>query len=282
MSRLRVTSLALLLLATAGCPAPELDPGAGAQRPASGPDGRRPASAPTVAEVEEILASWNGADLVCLGEEHGSEADAALRLALVAHPRFAATVDVVLVEFASPLHQELLDRFVMAGEALDRATLRPLWLDAGLGEFWESPVYEELLRAIREVNLDLPPGQRVRVVAGAAGVDWSAVDAADDLVPFLDRQRIFAAVATEAVLAPGLEGLAVYGAAHCAPDGAGFPAALPAALAARVRTVPPRPAGADAILAPPPDALPPAWRRELDRRARLWHAAQALRHDAVR
>lgn len=249
MCRLRVASLAFLLLAAAGCSAPE---------------------------VEEILAFWDEADLVCLGEEHGSRADAALRLALVAHPRFAATVDVVLVEFASPLHQELLDRFVVGGEELDRTALRPLWLDAGLGEFWESPVYEELLRAIREVNLGLPPAERVRVVAGAAPVDWSAVDSAEGLVPYLDRQRIFAARATEVVLAPGLQGLAVYGAAHCARDGAGFPAALPPALAARVRTVPPRPAGPDAILAPPPDGLPPAWRRELDRRARLWHAAQAL------
>lgn len=287
-------------------------------------------AAPLVPVVDEVLALWEEADLVCLGEEHGSRADADLRLALIADPRFAETVDVVLLEAASPLHQDLLDRFVLGGEELDRATLRPVWLDAGLGEFWESPVYEDLLRALRRVNLARPAGERVRVVAGAAPIDWRTIEGPEDLMPFLDRRALFARRARQEVLARDLRSLAVFGAAHCRTSGAGFPAALPPALAARVRSVLPlhtpsvagrqrlglgphpelvvvagtplarEPAAGmltapadralgdladallwlgpepDEILAPRPAELPAAWRRELDRRARLWREAQSL------
>lgn len=282
--------------------------------------------------VEDILASWRTADLVCLGEEHGSRAAADLRLALIADPRFAERVDVVLLEAASPLHQDLLDRFVVDGEELDRDALRPIWLDAGLGEFWESPVYEGLLRALQRMNLRLPPGRRLRVIAGAAPVDWSRVTSGAELAPYLDRRDFFARLATAAVLEPGRKGLAVYGAAHCEKSGMGFPGALPAALRRRVRSILPLaatpaaaagiarlalgaeprllpvagrpwatapasdfgfPAGertleelvdglawqgeaADQILAPRPGELPPQWRRELDRRARLWRQAREL------
>ena len=280
--------------------------------------------------VDELLALWEEADLVCLGEEHGSRADAEVRLALIADPRFAATVEIVLLEAASPLHQELLDRFVLAGDELDRAALRPVWLDAGLGEFWESPIYEGLLRALRRVNLARPAGERVRVVAGAAPIDWRTIEEPEDLAPFLDRRALFARRAREQVLARDLRSLAVFGAAHCLKSGAGFPAALPPDLAARVRSVLPlhapaaagrqrlalgphprlvtvadtplaaEPAagmltapadrtlgdladallwfgpGPDEILAPRRDELPAAWRRELDRRARLWREAHGL------
>jgi hypothetical protein len=39
--------------------------------------------------VEGILAAWEGADLVCLGEAHGREHDSELRTALVRQPSFA-------------------------------------------------------------------------------------------------------------------------------------------------------------------------------------------------
>lgn len=187
--------------------------------------------------VDGILHLWREADLICLGEEHGSRADADLRLALIADPRFAETVDVVLLEAASPLHQDLLDRFVVDGEELDREALRPIWLDSGLGEFWESPVYEGLLRALRRSNRERPAGERVRVVAGAVPVDWARVRTANDLAPYLDRRPLFAERARREVLDPGLEGLAIYGIGHCAKDSDGFASALAPALRRRMRSV---------------------------------------------
>ncbi len=279
----------------------------------------------------EILDLWNDADLVCLGETHGSVFDAALREALVAHPRFAATVQIVVVEFASPLHQGLLDRLVLDGETLSRDELRPAWRDAGLGEVWELPLYEEFFRAVARRNLDLPRSKRVRIFAAALPIDWSRVQAPADLTKWGDRTEHFEAVLRREVLAAGKKGFAIFGRGHCVK----LPSSMLGRLAAnepeRVRAVfgfegargvaaarerlklatAPRllpvtgtplaaePAGAmffeghaqvplgnlldavvsygsnqDTVLDPPDLSFTPELRRELDRRARLWLAAQ--------
>ncbi len=105
--------------------------------------------------VDHILAAWKSADVVCLGEDHGRYFDNELRLALVRHPAFPATVRAVVVEMANPVHQDLLDRFILDGAAMSRDELAPIWRDATNPEVWESPIYEELLRAIRDVNKGL-------------------------------------------------------------------------------------------------------------------------------
>ncbi len=178
--------------------------------------------------VEPILAAWDSADVVCLGERHGSRNDSELRIALVRHPDFTRRVDVVVVEFASPVKQDLLDRFVLNGEELSREELQPIWRETG-ARAWESPIYEEFLRAVRDVNLLLPAERRVRVLAGDSPIDWSQVETAEDLFPHFERggrggeMRLIVA---EQVLAQNLKALAVFGAGHCEKRGGGFPGEL--------------------------------------------------------
>ena len=165
--------------------------------------------------VEEILDVWQHADLVCLGETHGSVLDGALRQALVEHPRFAETVDVIVIEFANPLHQDLLDRLVLDLEPLTREALRPIWRDAGLGEMWELPAYEAFLRSVATANARLPPAERLPVVGAALAIDWRAVQGAADLAPYRDRIGHFESVLRRQVLTPGRKGLAIFGSGHC-------------------------------------------------------------------
>src|SRR5215475_9767602 len=106
--------------------------------------------------VEGILSAWNQADLVCLGEGHGSKQDSDLRIALVRNPQFARTVKLIVVEFANPVHQDVLDRFVLDGEQVPRDELASVWRDTTNPQTWESPVYEAFLRSVREVNQRLP------------------------------------------------------------------------------------------------------------------------------
>jgi len=58
---------------------------------------------------------------------------------------------------ANPVQQPLLDRFILDGEPLSREQLAPVWRDATNPEMWEIPIYEEFLRATRDVNLRLSP-----------------------------------------------------------------------------------------------------------------------------
>ncbi|MEM9554554.1 MAG: hypothetical protein AAGC60_09860 [Acidobacteriota bacterium] len=195
----------------------------------------------------EVVDLWAEADLVCLGETHGSVLDAALREAVVRHPRFVETVEVIVVEFANPRHQAILDRLVLDGEDLSREQLRPVWRDAGLGAVWELELYESFLRAVAAANAGHPRARRPRIVGAALPIDWSAVEHAEDLADLPDRLDHFATVLRRESLAPARKALAIFGRAHCERR-------VPAALAVAARDAPGR---ARTVLAADP-ALEPA------------------------
>ncbi len=183
------------------------------------------------AMVQQILAAWKTADVVCLGEDHGRQYDSDLRIALVRHPDFPRTVRVIVVESANPVHQDLLDRFVLDGAPLSREELAPVWRDASGADVWESPIYQQFLRAVREVNLALPREQRVRVLGGDSPIDWRAITRPEQLVPLLNRGGNIRDIIAREVLGRNLKGLAIYGARHCDKVAMGFPGELAAAYA---------------------------------------------------
>ena len=176
--------------------------------------------------VKAILAAWKTADLVCLGEDHGRQYDSDLRIALVSHPDFPRTVRVIVIESANPVHQDLLDRFILDGAALSREELAPIWRDASGAEVWESPIYEQFLRAVRGVNVRLPRERRVRVLGGDSRIDWAQITTAEELVPLVNRGGNIRTIVAEQVLDPHVKGLAIYGAGHCSKVGGGFPGDL--------------------------------------------------------
>jgi len=177
--------------------------------------------------VNGILSAWRSVDVVCLGEDHGRRHDSDLRLALVRHPRFASVVEVIVVEMANNAHQALLDKFVLDGAVMSRDAIAPVWRDASGAEVWESPIYEEFLRAIREVNLKLPRDRRIRVIGGDTAIDWTRIMRAEDLVPLLkaglrNRGGHIRGIITEQVLDKKVKALAIYGSLHCIKIGMGF------------------------------------------------------------
>jgi len=176
--------------------------------------------------VQRILDAWKTADCVCLGEDHDRYYDNELRIALIRHPAFPHTVRAVVVEMANPVHQDLLDRFVLDGASMSRADLAPIWQDATNPEVWESPLYEQLLRAVHDINLRLPRDQRVRVLAGDSRVDWSKIGRPEDLIPLMNRGSNIREIIATQVLDAHLKALAIYGAGHCNKLGTGFPGEL--------------------------------------------------------
>jgi Haem-binding uptake, Tiki superfamily, ChaN len=177
-----------------------------------------------------ILEALDDHPLVCLGEDHGSRRDHELRLALVAHPRFHEQVDVVVVEFANPLHQATLDRYI-AGEEVDGAALARVWRDTTQLRVWDSPIYEEFLRAVRDENTGRLPDGQVRVVAADPPIDWPAIRTSDELADFLDRNHRGSypiEVIERELFSQGKRGLAIFGAQHCERGGLGFTAEIEA------------------------------------------------------
>lgn len=163
--------------------------------------------------VKGILAAWDKADVVCLGEDHGSRNDSDLRIALIEHPDFVRKVNAIIVEFADSVHQDILDRLALEGEDIPREQLRVVWKDTSGKAVWESPIYEAFLRAVRNINLAVPRNRRVRLIAGDNSTERN-------------RGRFIREAVSREILDKGLKGLAVYGSGHCECRGMGFPGEL--------------------------------------------------------
>ena len=78
--------------------------------------------------VESVLAAFNNANLVALGERHWAHEDSQFRLALVRNPAFPRKVTDVVIEFANPVCQPLLDHFVN-GDLVPVEELQHVWRD---------------------------------------------------------------------------------------------------------------------------------------------------------
>lgn len=164
--------------------------------------------------VESLLAAFDRANLVALGERHWVREDSQFRMALLRHPAFAATVNDIVVEFANPVYQEVLDRFV-DGEPVAVEEVPRVWRDTTQPGAFDSPVYEQFLNAVRDRNGEVRRDQRVRVLAADSPIDWAGISAPADLDEATrGRDRFAATVIRREVLDRGRRALAIFGAAH--------------------------------------------------------------------
>jgi hypothetical protein len=163
--------------------------------------------------VESVIAAFDRANLVALGERHWAREDSQFRLALIHNPAFAQKVNDIVIEFGNPLHQAVLDGFI-DGECVAAAELEHVWRDTQPGA-WDSPVYEEFLGAVRTVNADLPPHGRLRVLAADSPINWGAISTPRELDgPMQGRDRSAATIIREEVLSKRRKALVLFGSAH--------------------------------------------------------------------
>lgn len=177
--------------------------------PQAGP----PRALTPVEPIAAILDAFQTHPIVALGEgPHGNEQGHAFRLALIRHPRFAATVNDIVVEFGSGRYQALMDRFVN-GADVSESELKRVWQDTTVTtSVWDRPIYEEFFRAVRAVNAALPSGRRLRVLLGDAPIDWSRVHTREDVHRWgLQKGPHMANVVMREVLAKRHRALLVWG-----------------------------------------------------------------------
>jgi hypothetical protein len=174
----------------------------------------------TAAEPETaIIQAFNTYSVVALGEgDHGNEQGHAFRLALLRDPRFAATVNDVVVEFGNALYQDVIDRFV-SGAAVPSFELRQVWQNTTQAQpVWDAPIYEEFFRAVRDVNAARPDGRRLRVLLGDPPIDWNKVGRFADILSQMravgDRDTYPAKLIQREVVAKGRHALVIYGDQH--------------------------------------------------------------------
>jgi hypothetical protein len=88
---------------------------------------------------EGLLALFDAAPVVALGEAHWLDQQHRLIRELLLDERFAETVDAVVVAFGNARHQPLIDRY-LAGDDFPPSQLRRVWSECVGG--WFSRVFE--------------------------------------------------------------------------------------------------------------------------------------------
>jgi len=163
-----------------------------------------------------IFDAFRSHAIVALGEgEHNNEPAHRFRLSLLRDPRFALTVNDIVVEFGSARYQALMDRFIQ-GDNVSARDLRQAWLNTTqLSEVWDVSIYEEFFRSVRAVNATLPEERRLRVLLGDPPVDWnSSVSIRTQTRELGTRDGFAAALVQREVLAKRRRALVIYGDMH--------------------------------------------------------------------
>src|SRR5579859_807861 len=81
-----------------------------AQAPNAVPAGKGAVARPAVPvePITAIIDAFHSHSIVAIGDDHGNEQIHAFRLSLIRDPRFAATVNDIVVEFGSARYQDLI------------------------------------------------------------------------------------------------------------------------------------------------------------------------------
>ena len=159
--------------------------------------------------ITEILNAYSRYDVVGLNAAHSDRSQDDFVLALIRQPRFASTVNDIVVECGNRRFQSILDRFI-AGDDIPIDRVRPVWRDATVLMCGLSGFYDSFFSIVRDLNRSLPADRKLRVLAGDPPFDWSVGASARGA----DRDGSIAEVMTNEVLAKHRKALMLFGVEH--------------------------------------------------------------------
>jgi hypothetical protein len=165
--------------------------------------------------IPVILDAFRSHDVVALGEgDHGNEQSYAFRLALIRDPRFAATVNDIVVEAGNARYQDVMDRFVRGEDVPDHA-LRQVWQNTTQPNcVFDLPIYQNFFRGVRAVPASLPRERQLRVLLGDSPIDWDRMQSVEDLRKCGDGNRHAADLIQLEVLEKRRRAVVIYGDMH--------------------------------------------------------------------
>ena len=115
--------------------------------------------------IPGILKAFESFEVVGIPAAHGEKDIDDLILSLVRDPRFAASVNDIVVECGNLRYQPILDRYI-AGDDIPFAEVQHVWRDTTVQQMCgASGFYEQLYPLVRSINQDLPATRRLRIVA---------------------------------------------------------------------------------------------------------------------
>ena len=111
-------------------------------------------------------------EVVALPAAHGQKDIDDLILNLIRDPRFATSVNDIVVQCGNSRLQPLLDRYI-AGEDVAFTDVEHVWRDTTIQQMCgASAFYEQLYPLVRALNQHMPAASRLRMVAADPPIDW--------------------------------------------------------------------------------------------------------------
>jgi hypothetical protein len=178
---------------------------------------RKPTDSEPIPEpaIPAILAAFDRYEVIAMPEDHGLKDLDDFIFALLRNPAFPDKVNDVVVECGNPLYQPILDRYI-AGEDVPLTAARQVWRNADqpICGFWGFGFFEQLYPLLRAINQKLPPGKRLRVLAGGLPIDWEQVKSFQDVLKLGPRDAGIASVMEKEVLSKHRKALMLFGTFH--------------------------------------------------------------------
>jgi hypothetical protein len=173
-----------------------------------------PGSEPTPeAAIPAILAAFDKYEVVGMPEAHGMKDVDDFILSLIRTPAFSEKVNDIAVECGNALYQPVLDRYI-AGEDVPFAEVKKVWRNTTQSMCGTSGFFEQLFPLVRAINQKLPPGKRLRVLAGDPPIDWDQVKTLQDFYKSFPRDTSIASVMEKEVLSKHRKALMLFGTFH--------------------------------------------------------------------
>lgn len=168
----------------------------------------------TIDPVAGIVKFFDTRLIVALdeGEHHNAQTHSFFR-ALIQDSRFNHKVNDIVVEFGSCKYQEVMDRYIN-GEDVPLEQLQLAWRDTTQVYVFDNPVYRQFFETVRNVNLKLPKGKKLRVLLGDPAIDWSKINDFNDWAKQANRDTNAAQIIEREVIKKGRKALLIYGGTH--------------------------------------------------------------------
>jgi hypothetical protein len=161
--------------------------------------------------ADGVIAALQDHRLVAITDPHGDANMQSFIRSLLADPRFATSVDDIVVEVGNARYQAMVDRYVTGGD-VDEQTLADAWLHTTVpNQIWADIEWFRRVRAINRTRGDRP----MRILLGDPPIDWSRVQTREEHLAFLaQRDNYPAALIRTEVIAKGRRALIIYGHLH--------------------------------------------------------------------
>lgn len=176
--------------------------------------------------IPAVVAAFDKYEVVALPEAHGKKDLDDFILSLIRTPSFSEKVNDIEVECGNSLYQPILDRYIAGGD-VPFTEARKVWRNTTSPMCDVNAFFEQFFPLVRAINYKLPPGKRIRVLAGDPPIDWDKVKTPQDVAKFSDisvREATIAAVMEKEVLSKHRKALVLFGTDHLFHDLGAFSA----------------------------------------------------------